>query len=105
MTELTDAMLAEAYDVSVEYIRMARIVNKRRPDLAESVVTGDVSLPKAYALAVEDSRVGLYVKVEPEVKEAVKQVAELLGQTLADFVSTAIRLRITQIFGEDSGDE
>ena len=53
------------------------------------------------ARAAEDTRVELCVKIEPQLKATVKELADVLSMTLGEVVTVALERWLTQLVGED----
>ena len=57
------------------------------------------------ARATADTRVELRVKIEPQLKATVKELADVFGMTLGKVVTVALERWLAQLVGEDdSGD-
>lgn len=91
----TKGKIGKAMQVSRESIRKAAIVDRTFSDGRELIMAGHASVDKLYCLAVGDTRVGLYVKIAPELKERLRDAAFDRGITLTKLVEDTL----TQIFG------
>jgi predicted DNA binding CopG/RHH family protein len=95
----TMAVVGKALGVSRESIRKAKITQATFSDAKDLAMTDEYSVDKLYRLAIGDTTVGLYVRIPPELKQAVKDEAAQRGLTLAAFVAMAL---VTQIYGEET---
>jgi len=95
--KLTAAEAAKVMGVSVESVRRAGVVRQARPDLAEQVSAGTLSLEAAYREVAGERRVGLYAKVQPHTRDLVKRAAAARGITTSELIDASLVL----IFGAE----
>lgn len=87
--------IGETMNISRETIRKAKIVSDYFVDGAESLQSGKYHTDELYRLAIGDLRVGLYVRVEPWVRDAIREGAKEMGISMGDYLTVIA----TQIFG------
>ena len=90
----TAAQTGEIVGVSREMIRQVRVINNTFSDGKDLIASGQATVSRLYNLAVGDERVGLYVKIDPQIKEDAKDKAADLGLTLAEFVELALKITL-----------
>ena len=90
------ARVGKHVGISRETCRKLMIANDA---FSREFLDSGLSISKLYDLAVGDERVGLYVKIPPDVKEAAKDAAEERGETLAEYITDLIRCDVTHICG------
>ncbi len=100
----TDAKFGKTLDVGREAVRKVSALKAAGwsddPTLRPLLVSGELTISKAYAALKGDRRAGLFVKVPPELKERASRAAFEGGITLAELVTQALGNYLTQISGE-----
>lgn len=83
--------------ISREMVRRFNVVRQTYgPDVADRVTAGELSLHRLHAEAIGDRRVGLFVKIPAELRDAIRRVAEMAGVSMTELLTETL----TQLFGE-----
>ena len=93
------AVIGESMSVSRESIRKAGKVNEYFSDAKDLIMSGEMRVNKMFRLmkahSEGDHRVGVYLQVQPETREIIREVAKREGLTMSQMVEGLI----TQIYG------
>ena len=93
--------IAELMNVSAETVRKAGTVSSFFADGSEAMASGKYKVNSLYKLAKGDTRVGLHILIEPELRAKLKAQAKAEGVTVQELASEAL----TKIFWYEAGNE
>ena len=91
--------ISELMNVSAETTRKAGVISRFFTDGSEAMASGEHKVNSLYKLAKGDSRVGLHILIEPELRERLKAQAKAQGVTVQELVSETL----TKIFWYEAG--
>jgi hypothetical protein len=84
------AVIAKSLAISAEQVRKAGIIRRTFSDGPEALTSGKYRVNKLFKMAKGDSRVGLHVLIEPEIRDAIKASAQIRGITVNEWVNRMI---------------
>lgn len=93
----TAAIAGKLYGVNRDYVRMSKVCERElSPEQLQAIRDGHVNLKAAYNWLRGETRVGVHVLVQPELREAINTEAARRGITR----QALLEYYLTQIFGE-----
>ena len=91
--------IAELMNVSAETVRKAGTVSSFFADGSEAMASGQYKVNSLYKLAKGDTRVGLHILIDPELRTKLKAQAKAQGITVQELINETL----TKIFWYEAG--
>lgn len=82
---------AKLDNISVEMVRKADIVCRTIPGAREQLLSGERTLEELWKLVTGDTSVGIHIKVQPELRDAINDAARDVGITRNELLNMVLR--------------